>query len=94
MASRPRRGLAAERYMDPMLINVDEILEHDDPRIRQEASCGLARLVELLETARQDPDYVECVGDAELFRHLTWATAQIAAGNDAARFRVSTVGAS
>jgi hypothetical protein len=80
MATRPRRGRAVERYMDPTLINVDEILEHDDPRIRLEAACGLARLVELLETARQDPDYVGCVGDADLFKHLTWAAAQITSG--------------
>jgi hypothetical protein len=77
-----------------MLINVDEILEHDDPRVQLEAAYGLTRLIELLETARQDPDYVECVGDVDLFRHLTWAAAQVASGNDAACPRASTDGAS
>jgi hypothetical protein len=76
MGARP----AVERYVEPMLINVDEILERDDPRVQLKAAHALARLVELLETARQDPDYVECVGDAELFKHLTWATAQVAPG--------------
>jgi hypothetical protein len=81
MGARP----VVERYMDPMLINIDELLEHDDPRVQLEAAHGLARLVELLETARQDPDYVECVGDAELFKHVTWAAAHVAPGSDAVR---------
>ena len=71
MSARP------ERYTDTMLINVDEIQDATAP-VRIEAVGGLARLIELLETARQDPDYQECEGDGELFKHLTWAAAQIA----------------
>lgn len=81
MAARARGGRTVERYMDPTLINVDEILDHDDPRAQLQAAQGLTRLVELLETARQDPDCVERVGDAELFAHLTWAAAHIAPGS-------------
>jgi len=74
--------MAVERYAE--LINVDELQGHADRRM--EAVVGLTRLIELLEVARQDPDYVECVGDAELFKTLTWAAAQLASpGDDAGR---------
>lgn len=66
---------------DVDLINVQELQDHPDLRVRLYAVRQLARLIELLEPARQDPDYVECVGDAELFAHLTWATAQISFGS-------------
>ena len=77
MATRDEERVAIP---DVDLINLAEIEDHPDLRVRLEAVFKLTRLVELLEPARQDPDYVECVGDAELFAHLTWAAAQIAAG--------------
>ena len=77
MATRDEERVAIP---DVDLINTDEIKDHGDLRVRLEAALRLSRLIELVETARQVPDYVECVGDASLFAHLTWAAAQIAAG--------------
>ena len=73
MAARRQEGRAAT-CLD--LFRVEE-LDSSDLRTRLVAARGLTRLVELLEVARQAPDYVECAGDVELFADAAWAAATL-----------------